>query len=216
MMKTKLCCDCRAVKPVDQFARRAASASGLQHHCKACQTLRNRAYYEANRDRERQRANEHRVVKPEQGTEAKARYRAANPERVAEQQRVYRAVNLERLRAARIANHSQNRERELARNRAWKLVNKPKVIAAIARRTAAKLQATVAWADRAKVEEFYFAADFLGMVTGDWYHVDHQVPLQSKIVCGLHCEANLQVIPGAENQSKSNRFWPDMPDRAGV
>jgi hypothetical protein len=42
-------------------------------------------------------------------------------------------------------------------------------------------------------------------------HVDHIVPLVSKFVCGLHCEANLQLLPGPENQRKGNRVWPDMP-----
>ena len=41
-------------------------------------------------------------------------------------------------------------------------------------------------------------------------HVDHTVPLKSKLVCGLHCEANLRLLPGRENQAKSNRIWPDM------
>jgi hypothetical protein len=204
-MTEKLCPRCGESKDSSAFSPAKKERDGLFCYCKAC----NRA-----------RIAERRAANPERAREiarnAAERKRAANPEQAAAKQRAYRAANLERLRAARIANHTQNRDRELARNRAWKQANRPKVVAAIARRTAAKLQATVAWSDRAKIEEIYFAADFLGMVTGEWYHVDHIVPLQSKIVCGLHCDANLQVIPGAENQSKSNRFWPDMPDRAGV
>jgi hypothetical protein len=44
------------------------------------------------------------------------------------------------------------------------------------------------------------------------YHVDHIVPLTSDLVCGLHCEANLQIAVGKDNIAKNNRWWPDMWD----
>ena len=77
--------------------------------------------------------------------------------------------------------------------------------AACARRRAAKLNATPAWADRQAIAAVYAEAAAKGM------HVDHIVPLKSKLVCGLHVPWNLQVLPGPENIRKSNRFWPGMP-----
>ena len=50
-----------------------------------------------------------------------------------------------------------------------------------------------------------------GNATGFKWHVDHIVPLQSKLVCGLHIGCNIQVIPAIGNHQKSNLFWPDMP-----
>jgi hypothetical protein len=43
------------------------------------------------------------------------------------------------------------------------------------------------------------------------WEVDHIVPLQSDIVCGLHNEFNLTVITKKANSEKRNYFWPDMP-----
>ena len=50
----------------------------------------------------------------------------------------------------------------------------------------------------------------LGLISGLLYEVDHEVPINSDLVCGLNCEANLQIILGQENQRKGNRWWPDM------
>lgn len=48
------------------------------------------------------------------------------------------------------------------------------------------------------------------LATGICYSGDHIVPLLHPMVCGLHCPANLRVLPLAENLRKSNKHWPDM------
>jgi hypothetical protein len=82
------------------------------------------------------------------------------------------------------------------------------------RRYAAKLKATVLWANAFFIEEAYDLAAKRTVATGIRWHVDHIVPLVNRLVCGLHVEHNLRVVPASVNWSKNNRYWPDMPESA--
>lgn len=86
-----------------------------------------------------------------------------------------------------------------------------KELAKYAKRRASKKQAVPVWMNKDAVEAVYEKARKFSEITGEPFHVDHIVPLTSDIVCGLHWEGNLQILPGVENLSKANRVWPDMP-----
>jgi hypothetical protein len=77
---------------------------------------------------------------------------------------------------------------------------------------AIKLRAMPAWASPERIAEVYQLAARLTKETGIEHHVDHVVPLRSKIVSGLHVEYNLEAIPAVKNRIKGNRHWPDMPE----
>lgn len=64
---------------------------------------------------------------------------------------------------------------------------------------AAKNQRTPPWADLKKIKEIYDNCP-------EGYHVDHIVPLNGKLVSGLHIETNLQYLPAIENIKKGNKF----------
>jgi 5-methylcytosine-specific restriction endonuclease McrA len=81
-----------------------------------------------------------------------------------------------------------------------------------AKRRATKIKASVAWANREKIAEIYSESQKIIETTGILHQVDHIVPLNHKLVCGLHNEFNLQILTKTENLSKKNRYWPDMPD----
>jgi hypothetical protein len=80
--------------------------------------------------------------------------------------------------------------------------------AASAKRRADELQRTPAWADMKAIGAIYREARRLTKETGKAHHVDHVIPLRGKLASGLHVAGNLQVLPGAENVRKSNRFEP--------
>lgn len=56
------------------------------------------------------------------------------------------------------------------------------------------------------MKEAYDLAALRTRVTGFSWHVDHIIPLQGKLVSGLHVPTNLQVIPGVANIRKRNNY----------
>jgi hypothetical protein len=98
-----------------------------------------------------------------------------------------------------------------ARNKHWKTNNPAKLQAMDARRRAAKLYRTPAWLtddEQWMIAQAYDIAAQRTKLFGISWHVDHVLPLQGRLVSGLHVPTNLQVIPAAVNCRKSNAFTP--------
>ena len=75
----------------------------------------------------------------------------------------------------------------------------------VAKRRAAKKQATPTWADHDYIRDLYRNAKEASEIFGVSFEVDHIVPLQGKNVRGLHVEHNLQILTADENRRKGNR-----------
>lgn len=196
----KVCTGCGIEKGFGEFHKRSASVDGLNARCKVCMKLADAKRYQNNTEA---RAERNKI------------YRTKNSEVLKIKKKFYQKNRPQAIRDAENARKREWRKANSARVREWHEryhERKPHLRSAFnAKYKAAKLQATPVWANFKAIEEFYAAADFLSMVTGEWYEVDHIVPIRSKLVCGLHCEANLQILTLEANRSKSNRFWPDMP-----
>lgn len=206
-MELKTCTKCGIAKPFEEFHKHAQTRDKRVPKCKACA----KAYAaQWNRDT---------------ADERKA-FRQRNKDVLRERQQKYYLDNRDAIRAKNSAREkldregarkrlekwrSLNAEKMEAFRAAWKAANPHKLNADAAKRRAARRRAVPIWADLAAIESIYAQAQAASRLTGIEHHVDHIVPLISDIVCGLHWEANLRVLPGAENISKSNRYWPDMP-----
>jgi hypothetical protein len=117
----------------------------------------------------------------------------------------------EQRRALATAWEARNPEKVKAKYIRYRARNSVAIYARNDKRTAAQQRATPVWSNDFIVEEAYALRELRQRMTGFSWHVDHIVPLQSPLVCGLHAHTNLQVIPGALNVRKLNRQWPDMP-----
>lgn len=151
----------------------------------------------------------YRAANPEKRAENSRRWKAANADRVLELERARRSANLEKSRAASRAYYAQHRDRELVRQKIWRMANKGIVNAFTAQRKTDLLRRTPGWLtqdDLWIIRQAYELAAQRSKITGFAWHVDHELPLRGARVCGLHVPQNLQVIPWLDNLRKSNRM----------
>lgn len=189
-MLTKVCNKCNCEKSIDSFQKQKDGKHGVRPECKDCSSLRKKEYYLRNKQKiqEYQRLNKHSI------DSRRKTYLNENKEYISDRHRNY---------------YDKNRDHILEVKKQWRLQNRDKANTSTAKRRALKLQATPSWVDHDIVSGMYELAVLFNNV-GISMQVDHIVPLQSSLVCGLHCQDNLQLLLSSDNNSKGNRYWPDQ------
>lgn len=187
---------------------------------------RSKRWRVANPDKVKAKCAAYYAADPEKSKQSTKAWRLANREKNADRTKAWRLENKDKVKGINQRAHAKaDKEKRLVKSRAWQDANRDVVRQSVrkwndkhpertAQRKAAKLNATPAWANKFFVAEAYSLATLRTKVMGFAWQVDHIVPLISKLVCGLHVEKNLRVIPRVENSRKGNRHWPDMPSIA--
>lgn len=66
------------------------------------------------------------------------------------------------------------------------------------------------WVDREALRRLQYRAQCLSEMTGVPHEIDHIVPLNHPLVCGLTVPWNLEIVSARVNAAKSNKFAPDQ------
>ncbi len=178
----KICTKCTEVLPFSSFSLRTNNNNGLNTRCTKCvQEDQSSDMYKLGIKQLRSKFSED---KKSYLKEYYKHYRVINREQIL---LGYKQYNAEHKEDRKIYDHNRYLE------------NKAYFRAKGAKYRASKLKATPNWADHIIIKQIYETCP-------EGYHVDHIVPLQNDLVCGLHCEFNLQHLPASENISKSNKW----------
>lgn len=179
----KVCGKCDKPKDESEFFKDARKLDGLHIYCKTCDYVRKQKY---NRLSTEERLQKKVNAKQKKKIEAKK----------------YRTENRNACIAATKSWYEKNKEYCKLRDKEYRVNNRDKIAAAASARRAKVKGASINLSKSYKVEVdglYLFAKLFGG-------HVDHIVPLNNKIVCGLHVPWNMQVISPTENMSKQGKF----------
>jgi hypothetical protein len=193
----KECRLCGELKDLSLFFKRKDSPTGFRTECKACIIKKTRNWYYANHETNKEWHRQHHKKRVEANPNWYAENYAKNKDRMSAYDAMYYRIKNKEKRIQQVKGWVQNnRGRANANKQAYKV---------------AKMQACPPWV-RADEDLMWMMAEAyeLAVVRTDLlgfpWHVDHVVPLRGKNVSGLHVPWNLQVIPGRENMSKSNKL----------
>lgn len=196
----KICTKCNIIKPIDCFRLAKNYKNGIHSQCKNCEyTHRNRKKRSVNSKRYRVK-NKQKISK----SDLEYRKRILKSVKILPEQKEcsickiikskdnfgIRNGNLDGLTYDCLDCNKINLKIKYYKNKSSQRTSHFK-----------RRQRTPKWANLTKIKEIYNNCP-------EGYQVDHIIPMNNDLVCGLHVENNLQYLTISDNAKKHNKFKP--------
>lgn len=182
----KICTKCKEEKELEDFPKHSQTKDGHLNQCKSCRSKYTKQHYKDNKKQYQKNHKQWCKDNKEYCKEYKKQY--------AKDKEAY----LKEYRATWYQEKKKDPEFKAERNKRK------------ADYKAAKLQATPSYTkeefQQFVIEEIYHLREVRSKETNIEWHVDHIIPLQNNLVCGLHVAENLRVVPAKVNLSKNNSY----------
>jgi hypothetical protein len=200
----KRCDMCKNFVAIELFGRNKSKKDGLASTCKICTKEYNQRYYEKNKEREQAARRADYQAKKDQYKARARKWESENRDRKRELNAAYRLLNGAKIQEFGKRDWLRHGDKRRAAKKAYRQANPERGAEHVRARQTRKQRAMPMWADRDAIRAIYAECRRISQETGIKHHVDHYYPLKNPLVCGLHNQYNLQIIPAAENQSKGN------------
>lgn len=198
----KHCSSCKNIKETSEFQSSKYTWDALRSECAVCHNNETAKWCQDNPEKVIAYRQEYYAANKDSLKVTAAKYYVDNKESIDIKHKEYYTKNKETI----VVRHREYYEKHKLFYKEYRkeyyFKNKERYLAYSAKRRASKICATPSWANDSEIYRIYLSRR-------EDEHVDHIIPLQGDLVCGLHCENNLQYLSITENLQKGNSFCID-------
>ena len=201
----KQCSKCLAIKDINNFGKLASHKTGFDVCCKSCRSVKSKTYYIKNQEKIKNYIKEYSAKNKDIILAKKREYNKKRHKKKIKDSEysIKRKIQAKEWRL-------KNPQKVKSYNKKYKIENKELCESIRGRRVSSKRSSSkIKLSEEQKniLSELHMKVKKLNKEAGYVkFHIDHILPLQHELVCGLHVPDNLQILTAKENSSKNNKF----------
>lgn len=211
----KSCCECKLNLDTSLFYVHKETKDGFGICCKNCIKLINKTKYSKNKENYSKKSHAYYLKNSGAIKNKASEWGKENKEKKEASHKKWRDSHKEKLRAysKQYLTVPENKYKKYEAGSRWKKNNLDKVSAYAQNRRAKELQRTPPWAKEIMDDYMKMLCKFrdsLTKHTGIKQSIEHTIPLQGKLISGLHLPYNLEIMSLSKNAEKQNKFTPTI------